>query len=194
MSWEGEVSAAIFVDEEPNSEAAGRMCEEIVRVCDEAAFQGHRSPWTITAVFRVDASEIRCAAYDCLYPINALRNVALRAASAEFVFLLDVDFVPSRGLQALDASTLRRLLSCGEDAFAALVIPAFEVRSQSCLPTSGLLCGRRTYKERRRPSMSVIFQQGIEPRISIGGLIALRSLETVPTSTPLNMRRASSRT
>jgi len=137
MSWEGEVSAAIFVDEEPNSEAAGRMCEEIVRVCDEAAFQGHRSPWTITAVFRVDASEIRCAAYDCLYPINALRNVALRAASAEFVFLLDVDFVPSRGLQALDASTLRRLLSCGEDAFAALVIPAFEVRSQSCLPTSG---------------------------------------------------------
>jgi glycosyltransferase-like protein LARGE len=137
MAWEGEVSAAIFVDEDPNTEAADMVCEKIVRVCEGAAFQRHRPPWTVTAVFRTDASEVRCPAYDCLYPINALRNVALRTARAEFVLLLDVDFVPSCGLQALDASTLGRLLLCGEDGFAALVIPAFEFRSQNCLPTNG---------------------------------------------------------
>lgn len=36
--------------------------------------------------------------YSALYPINALRNLALHQASTELVFLLDVDFVPSSGL------------------------------------------------------------------------------------------------
>eukprot|EP00969_Alexandrium_andersonii_P216259 9552022-Alexandrium_andersonii.AAC.1 len=35
-----------------------------------------------------------------LYPINKLRNEALRAAKAGLVFLVDVDFIPSVGLYA----------------------------------------------------------------------------------------------
>ena len=33
-----------------------------------------------------------------LYPINALRNVALRGAKTDWVFLLDIDFIPSAAL------------------------------------------------------------------------------------------------
>ena len=86
-----------------------------------------------------------------LYPINALRNLALSHARTELVFLLDVDFVPSQGL-------LRDLLHEDEEPFhggegatsgdtpkmsmlqrlrtsrTALVLPAFEVMPKHRLP------------------------------------------------------------
>lgn len=34
--------------------------------------------------------------YDTMYPVNALRNLALSAATTELVFLLDIDFQPSQ--------------------------------------------------------------------------------------------------
>ncbi|KAJ3343745.1 hypothetical protein HDU93_006657 [Gonapodya sp. JEL0774] len=36
--------------------------------------------------------------YDLLYPINVLRNLALKECDTDFVFSLDVDFTPSAGL------------------------------------------------------------------------------------------------
>ena len=70
-----------------------------------------------------------------LYPINTLRNLALRNAPTDLVFLLDVDFVPSAGLlQELsrDAGLLARL----EDGRTrtVLVVPAFEVSPAHKLP------------------------------------------------------------
>jgi hypothetical protein len=63
-----------------------------------------------------------------LYPINFNRNVALDNAQTEFVFLVDVDFIPNIGLfehiedniKALSMSTSRR----------ALVVPAFESKQK----------------------------------------------------------------
>ncbi|CAJ0575796.1 unnamed protein product, partial [Mesorhabditis spiculigera] len=73
------------------------------------------------------------------YPINYLRNVAINATRSEFIFLLDVDFLPSRGLEgALLSST---------DEFAAnsvLVVPAFEMNRTG---TSELLDKEELLKE-----------------------------------------------
>lgn len=70
-----------------------------------------------------------------LYPINFMRNVALDNAQTEFVFLVDVDFIPNIGLfeqipdniKLLKMSTSRR----------ALVVPAFQSKQKDFVfPTS----------------------------------------------------------
>lgn len=78
---------------------------------------------------------MRCPSYDRLYPVNTLRNRALRRARASLVFLLDVDFVPSNGLHArlcsgdMGQRLHRTLLSEGAASPVALVVPAFEIGS-----------------------------------------------------------------
>jgi len=58
------------------------------------------------------------------YPINALRNLALEHASTDYVFLTDIDFLPSpHAVSSLAASTRSLLLS---HPLRALVVPAFE--------------------------------------------------------------------
>jgi hypothetical protein len=68
------------------------------------------------------------------YPINALRNIALEAATTEFVFLLDVDCVPcANGIQALVGSPekLNSLRSMCTDQKCAVVVPCFELVYES---------------------------------------------------------------
>jgi glycosyltransferase-like protein LARGE len=73
--------------------------------------------------------------YDTAYPINALRNVALRIATTELVFLLDADLVPSRGLQdyyrSPDHYAVLRAL-CAEE-MGALILPAVEFPNEHSL-------------------------------------------------------------
>lgn len=59
-----------------------------------------------------------------LYPINYLRNVALRQATTPYTFLLDIDFLPMLGLYPY----LKRVLSNlhMSEGNKALVVPAFE--------------------------------------------------------------------
>jgi len=68
-----------------------------------------------------------------LYPINALRNLAMSHAATELVFLLDVDFVPSAGLLR-ELGHDHRLLHQLKTTRTALVIPAFEVSPDHRLP------------------------------------------------------------
>lgn len=60
-----------------------------------------------------------------LYPVNALRNVALKAATTDLVLLLDIDFVPNAGLHARLEAMQQDMLS---KPWTATVLPAFEVR------------------------------------------------------------------
>jgi glycosyltransferase-like protein LARGE len=91
-------------------------------------------PWTVTLFYKLADADVRCPAYDGLYPVNSLRNAALAAARSDLVFLLDVDFVPSSGLHARllggrQCDLLPKALSGGNGrAPVALVVPAFEVR------------------------------------------------------------------
>ncbi len=43
--------------------------------------------------------DLRCGQVHMAYPINALRNLAWRAAPTRFALLLDADFVPSPQFQ-----------------------------------------------------------------------------------------------
>jgi LysM repeat protein len=67
------------------------------------------------------------AAEDIPYPVNLLRNVALDAVTTDFVFNVDVDFVPNTGaIQHI--MTLNKAMPkvLGEGTNYMLIIPAFE--------------------------------------------------------------------
>jgi hypothetical protein len=59
------------------------------------------------------------------YPINILRNAALRLVETEYVFMVDGDFVPSLGLYEYLLRQSERLFYMGN--YTALVIPCFSV-------------------------------------------------------------------
>ena len=65
------------------------------------------------------------------YPINQLRNMALKAVNTSHVLLLDVDFWESVDLfDTLNSPTVRKALS--SDPRLAVVIPAFEIHDLQC--------------------------------------------------------------
>jgi len=146
--WAGEVSAAVFVDHMQDSEAAATARRGIREMCFEAAqqFGGNVPAWTIVVLYRLEDEHVKCEAYDRLYPVNALRNAALEHARSELLFLVDVDFVPSRRLHEVLAGDDggRRLLNALSHGSrknrgpGALVIPAFEAaKSNMPLPLHG---------------------------------------------------------
>ena len=79
------------------------------------------------------------------YPINALRNIALEAVSTSHILMIDVDFIPSQGLdhmikssikeqQKRSASKMNSKSTYGPDP-QAIVIPAFDRRVKSLCAT-----------------------------------------------------------
>jgi glycosyltransferase-like protein LARGE len=113
------------------------LLEEISGACEKlggcviASFL-HELPQVFGDV-DADGRDPAALAYDRLYPANALRNVAMEEAIGDLIFVLDVDFVPSRGLYASITNDcpgdIRNFLAPAEDGSArALVVPAFEMR------------------------------------------------------------------
>lgn len=93
LSWAGVISAAVLLPpfhfKAQRRQALAQLAELHSRI--EAL-----------GVCRLDISTLSVDSprtlYDSLYPINALRNLALDQASTVLVFLLDVDFEVSSGL------------------------------------------------------------------------------------------------
>jgi len=65
------------------------------------------------------------------YPVNFLRNLAMDQARTKYVFLSDVDFLPSLGSYSALQSSVRALLS--DHPSRLLVVPAFETTSYTNL-------------------------------------------------------------
>mmetsp|Transcript_13170 Transcript_13170/g.24304 ORF Transcript_13170/g.24304 Transcript_13170/m.24304 type:complete len:548 (-) Transcript_13170:164-1807(-) len=138
--WDGELSAAVFIDAHQESREAERQ-RRLIQAAYKSAERKRRqrqavqevSARTITVVYKIPSKEVQCEAYDTLYPVNKLRNEALRAVQSQLVFLVDVDFMPSKGLYKSlagedEGETLYRSLAAKRrHAPRALVIPAFEV-------------------------------------------------------------------
>jgi glycosyltransferase-like protein LARGE len=76
------------------------------------------------------------SAYERLYPINTLRNIATDHAHTELLFLLDVDFVPCRRLRKLAATELWTSQVAERASKGELTVcPAFEVSPDVPMPT-----------------------------------------------------------
>ncbi len=104
--WEGVVSAAIYT-----------KWSELTQL--KLKLQQLDTQRTNVAIHIVINPELHTNMRD-FYPTNNLRNVALKGSSTEYVFLVDVDFIPSPGLYH-DA---KKLTSQWKEDLA-LVIPAF---------------------------------------------------------------------
>ncbi|CAL1287066.1 unnamed protein product [Larinioides sclopetarius] len=71
------------------------------------------------------------------YPNNLLRNVARRSALTEFVFMIDIDMVPSEDLHSdfLQFAKEKKLFSdSNKDDKTVYVVPAFEVKEDGSIP------------------------------------------------------------
>jgi glycosyltransferase-like protein LARGE len=106
--WSGPVSIAVLVRSDNESVVFQQFAQEL---------HGREGSWNLHAVSPVGQAE---STYDGAYPLNQLRNVALSGARSPYVFLTDVDFMPSRGLYAaLNVSLPLKEGTC-------IVVPAFE--------------------------------------------------------------------
>lgn len=139
LAWApGVVSVAVMLFKEgsnPGREDVLITLAEIARVCSQ---QGG----LLIASLMHPLSE-PLMEYDSFYPVNTLRNVALDGAPSDLAFLLDVDFIPSKGLwSALNDSPeiIEALCSPGKEPPCALVVPAYEVRQDEPGNSQGYPC------------------------------------------------------
>ena len=66
------------------------------------------------------------------FPQNHMRNLARKGSQTNYVFLTDIDIIPSPGL----ARNLSRFLNTNTCRKCAYVIPTYEVKSRSKFPRS----------------------------------------------------------
>jgi len=135
-AWRGPASVALYIEAAPGSAAALTEEARLRGVLCEAPELA--SDLTLSLLYRKEpGSEVPAAgsaeADALLYPVNALRNLALKQARTELIFLLDADFVPSANLRRelhADPRMLEQLAS----SRTVLVVPAFEADANQPLP------------------------------------------------------------
>lgn len=86
------------------------------------------------------------------YPQSLARNVARRGSQTRFVFVTDVDIIPSIGLADGLADFLRReKCEKGNGGKCAYVVPAFEVDKRMRFPLTKAVLKRLVDEELARP-------------------------------------------
>lgn len=108
--WEGPMSVALYVSD----------LRDLLRLEEmRAANPGMAQHVDVHVVY---SDVLSHGKQSSLYPINFLRNVAIKQVVTRFVLMLDVDFLPSPGLRAL----LPPYLSSASEN-SGFVLPAFEI-------------------------------------------------------------------
>lgn len=107
--WEGPISLAIYTSD---SEV-----QQFLRYISDSPVLRDRHNIGYHLVYREGES----------YPINKLRNIALKHINTPYVFLTDVDFLPMFGLYEYLKSHII-VLNLANNPKRALVIPAFETQ------------------------------------------------------------------
>jgi hypothetical protein len=131
--WNGPIVAAILVEDRTDQNPR-QTAQQIVQILESVITTrvGFHSLTTIL-VSRENSSDP--------YPINGLRNIALQHATSEFVFLLDVDCIPSRDLfdSFVGTSEMKNSLRniCVQNV-GGIVVPCFEPSDDACFNTQNL--------------------------------------------------------
>ncbi|XP_069479349.1 xylosyl- and glucuronyltransferase LARGE2 [Ambystoma mexicanum] len=104
--WEGPISLALYMSD---AEA-----QQFLRYAEASEVLQNRKNIGYHVVYKEGQ----------FYPVNLLRNVALRHVATPYVFLTDIDFLPMYGLyEYLRKSILQQAMHAKK---AALIVPAFE--------------------------------------------------------------------
>ncbi|KAI2804333.1 hypothetical protein RDWZM_007773 [Blomia tropicalis] len=106
--WEGPISLAMYMSD---SEV-----QQFLGYAQSSSILSERTNIGYHIVYR-DGS---------FYPINHLRNVALKQVNTPYVFLSDIDFLPMSGLYEYLKRSVSQVGSNGQLIRKALVVPAFE--------------------------------------------------------------------
>lgn len=91
------------------------------------------------------------------YPQNHMRNVARKGCQTDFVFLVDVDIIPSYGMADQLDRFLKQVARNGTTDKVAYVIPTFEVDSRVGFPRSKEDVLKLVEKKLARPFHQKIF-------------------------------------
>ncbi|XP_065909688.1 xylosyl- and glucuronyltransferase LARGE2s-like [Dysidea avara] len=105
--WEGPISLSLYLTDPEAS--------HFLQLATSSPVISHRT----NIAFHVVYKSINDAGF---YPVNYMRNVALRHANTQYVFLSDIDFLPSYGLH----DYLKGLVKDEISERKIFVIPAFE--------------------------------------------------------------------
>ncbi|UXI18298.1 hypothetical protein NH340_JMT04241 [Sarcoptes scabiei] len=118
-TWNGPVSIVIFVPIDNSTK----------KIQDWQRLYIDKKISTLNVSFDL-SSIILVSGFSSEYPINYMRNLAIRMAKTKFLFLIDADFQPSPALEENFIQSLRKhqpnCLLSNEDCRIAFIVPAFE--------------------------------------------------------------------
>lgn len=121
-SWNSYVSVALYIEDENHIDY---FVEKLEGKLNHGLSKGARIDLSLLyAVDLTRKSNSSIHPYDILYPINALRNLALNQCKSQYAFSLDVDFSVSQSTKDTISSHLDLLKNAKSPL--ALVVPVFE--------------------------------------------------------------------
>ena len=175
--WRGPVSVAVFTYDDDFSHAIDTIlyhhfCSDSVfrYVTFHLVFPISRTPKDLTSAAKAAESKLSCsqapvasqsqsfanyAIQGIEYPHNVLRNLAVNYVQTRYVFVMDVDMVPSGDLRLLFQKLLTRLESVNQTSVkTAYVVPSFEVKEGAEVPPSKEDLVRAWSRQTARPFYS----------------------------------------
>ena len=92
--WHGTLSVAIYIRPDEQSGAEHAAALDAIRSLYNEVESRQQCRLIISLLYAIDPANAEHE-FDTLYPINALRNVAIRQTEARLIMVIDIDFVPS---------------------------------------------------------------------------------------------------
>lgn len=124
-SFPGTISAAVYIDAFSDLDLLPQI---ISNFKSRMSFRPYKyAKVVLSLLFGLEflKPDFYVNSYDYLYPINALRNLAIENAETRLIYFLDADFIPSNNTFKYLSKNYRRMLKISKTN-TIFVVPAFE--------------------------------------------------------------------